>query len=232
MTKSKYVNGCLVYYDDYEHRWIKAIGPNVREWEMRFGSDFTTAKEYTNTQIGTSPTTQGITAGVRAAMLSTTTEYQGAQLQVVGTPFAIASGKPLYFGCKYTLDEATQSDFLVGLAEKDTTLLATSSAHALNFAEGIIFAKLDGVTTINAIARTGSANTSTSVSTAMDAVAHVYEFLYNGTTLSFYFDGIEVVSGIATGWPTAVLSPSIALMSGTTTALNGLISWMRCIQLT
>jgi hypothetical protein len=231
MTKSKFINGYQVFYDDYEHRWVKAIGPAAREWELRYGADFTTAKEFTNTQIGTSPTTQGITAGVRAAMLTTTTEYQGGQLQVVGTPFAIASGKPLYFGCKFAVDGATESDFLCGLAEKDTTLLATSSAHALNFAEGIVFAKLDGVTTINAIARTGSANTSTSVSTAMDTSAHVYEFLYNGTTLSFYFDGLEVVTGIATGWPTAVLSPSIALMSGTTTALNGQIHWMRCIQL-
>jgi hypothetical protein len=231
MTKNKFVNGYQVFYDDYEHRWVKAIGPSAREWELRYGADFTTAKEFTNTQIGTSPTTQGVTAGVRAAMLTTTTEYQGGQLQVVGTPFAIASGKPLYFGCKFEVDGATESDFLCGLAEKDTTLLATSSAHALNFAEGIIFAKLDGVTTINAIARTGSANTSNTVSTALDTSAHVYEFLYDGTTLSFYFDGSAVVSGITTGWPTAVLSPSIALMSGTTTALNGKIHWMRCIQL-
>jgi len=226
MVHSKYVNGYLVYYDDYEHRWLKAIGPAAREWEMRYGTDFTTAKEYTNTQIGTSPTTQGITAGIRAAMLTTTTEYQGAQLQVVGTPFQIASGKPFYFGAKVSVDQATESDFFVGLAELDTTLLATSSAHALNHTNSVAFFKKDGATATLA----GTVTAGATVAAAFTTGDHIYEIMFDGTAMHFYYDA-SLVSTITSGWPTVVLSPSIALMSGTTTALHGLVSWMRCIQL-
>jgi len=228
MTKSKYVNGYQVYYDDYDFRWVKAIGPAPREWEMRYGSDFTTAKEYTVTVIGGADAiTQGITAGVRAAIATAATENNGVNVQVVGTPFQIASGKPFYFGAKIACDQATQSDILVGLASTDTTIIA---AHAVTVANGVYFYKDDGATAITANANIATVVSSATVGTAMDTSAHIYEIYFDGTTLYFYFDG-GLVTSMTSGWPTAVITPSIATMAGTTTAVNTLVHWMRAIQL-
>ena len=228
MTKSKFVNGCQVYYDDYENRWVKAIGPNVREWEMRLGSDFTTAKEYTVTVVGgADAVTQGILAGSRAAIATAATENNGVNIQVVGTPFQLESGKPCYFGVKMSASQATESDILVGLASTDTSLVA---AHAITVANGVFFYKDDGATAITTNAMKASVNSAATVGTAMDTSKHVYEILFDGTSLSFFFDS-ALVNTITTGWPTDVVTPSIAVMAGTTTAVTSQVEWMRCIQL-
>ncbi|MCK9570444.1 hypothetical protein M0R72_15965 [Candidatus Pacearchaeota archaeon] len=228
MTKSKFVNGCQVYYDDYENRWVKAIGPNVREWEMRLGSDFTTAKEYTVTVVGgVDAVTQGILAGSRAAIATAATENNGVNIQVVGTPFQLESGKPCYFGVKMSASQATESDILVGLASTDTSLIA---AHAITVINGCFFYKDDGATAITTNAMKASVNSAATVGTAMDTSKHVYEILFDGTSLSFFFDS-ALVNTITTGWPTAVITPSVAVMAGTTTAVTSQIEWMRCIQL-
>jgi hypothetical protein len=232
MTKSKWVNGYQVYYDDYEHRWVKAVGPSAREWEMRIGADFTSGAEYTATVIdvgaGTSLVTQAITAGDRALITTAQNENDSCELQVVGTPFQIASGKPFYFGCKFSMAEATQSDFMVGLASKDTNIIA---AHAIALADdGVYFYKLDAGTSILAASEKGGVVSTTAVGTAMDTSKHIYEIDFDGNALHFYFDGF-LVSTMTSGWPTVVLSPSIAYAAGAAGGQTAKIEWMRCIQL-
>jgi hypothetical protein len=227
MVKSKWVNGYLVYYDDYDFRWVDAIGPAARKWEMRYGTDFTTAAEYTNTQAGTSPTTQSTTAGNRALMTTGGTENNGCNLQVVGTPFQIASAKPFYFGAKVAISDATQSDFAVGLASLDTSIFA---AHAVTVINCAMFSKLDGTTSILASTIKASVVGADTVGTAMDTSKHVYEIYFDGTTLYYYFDA-GLVSSMTSGWPTVVLSPSIALMAGEAAAKTADVEWMRMIQL-
>jgi hypothetical protein len=232
VTKSKFVNGYQVYYDEYEHRWVKAFGPAAREWEMRIGTDFTTAIEYTVTYIdvgaGTSSFAQAITAGDRALVTTAQNENDGCQLQVVGTPFQIASNKPFYFGAKVSISDATQSDFLVGLASKDTNLIA---AHAVAIADdGVYFYKLDAGTSIVAAAEKAGTVSTAAVGTAMDTSKHIYEIDFDGTSMHFYFDG-ALVTTMTSGWPTVVLSPSFALAAGEAAEKTAKIEWMRCIQL-
>jgi hypothetical protein len=227
MTKSKFVNGYQVYYDDYDFRWTKAIGPAAREWEMRLGTDFTTGAEYTNTQAGTSPTVQAITAGDRALLTTGGTENNGCNLQVVGTPIQIASGKPFYFGAKVSISDATETDFLVGLASTDTSIFA---AHAITVINCAAFSKIDGGTAILASTIKASSVSAATVGTVMDTAKHIYEIYFDGTTLYYYFDA-GLVTSMTSGWPTVVLTPSIALMAGAAAAKTALVEWMRCIQL-
>lgn len=231
MVGSRWVNGYQVYYDDYEYRWVRAIGPAPREWELRFGTDFTTGCEFTNTPVeigaGDSVTSQAITAGDRMLMTNAGNENDGCNIQVVGTPFQIASGKPFYFGCKASISDATESDFFVGLAEKDTTIFA---AHAVTIGNGVYFSKLDAVTAITANAEIATVVSATTVGTAMDTSKHTYEIYFDGTNMYFYFDA-ALVSQIASGWPTVVLSPSISLMNGAAAVKTATVEWMRCIQL-
>lgn len=233
MIGSKYVNGALVYYDTYDYRWLHAVGPTVREWEMRFGTDFTTACEYTvtavNTGGGTSTIAQGITAGIRAIITTDDADNDAINCQVVGTPFQLASGHPLYFGWKGTINEATQSDLLVGLATKDTTLIA---AHALNVVDdGIYLYKLDNTTAIYGACEKAGTVAATVCGTVMDTSAHTYEIFYDGVgAISFYFDGGLIVNA-SSGWPTVVLSPSLFFATGSAAVKTCTTEWMRVIQL-
>lgn len=230
---SKPVNGNLVYYDDYDFRWVRAVGPDVRSWEMRMGTDFTTACEYTVTAIntggGTSTIAQGITAGIRSIITTDDADNDSINLQVVGTPFQLASGHPLYFGWKGTINEATQSDLLVGMATKDTTLIA---AHALNVVDdGIYFYKLDNTTVIYGAYEKAGTVGATASATAMDTSAHIYEIFYDGVgTISYYVDGSLVVQA-ASGYPTVVLSPSLFFATGSAAVKTCTTEWMRVIQL-
>jgi len=233
MISSKYVNGALVYYDTYDYRWLHAVGPTVREWEMRFGCDFTTAMEYTVTAIntggGTSTIAQGITAGDRALITTDDADNDSINLQVVGTPFQLASGHPLYFGAKVSINEATESDLLVGMATKDTTLIA---AHALNVVDdGIYFYKLDHTTDIYGAYEKAGTVGATASGTAMDTSKHIYEIFYDGVgVISYYLDGGLVVQA-ASGYPTVVLSPSLFFATGSAAVKTCSAEWIRCIQL-
>jgi hypothetical protein len=234
--KSKFVNHAggqaLVFYDESnEARWLDAIGPNVRKWEMRYGSDFTTAKEYTLTVIGTTPTVaQGATAGVRAIITTTATQYDSAQIQVVGTPFQFAAGYPCYFGASLAFDSATLSDFYVGLVSTDTTIL-TAAANTLDIAaSGAGFYAL-GTGTVYAHNEIHANEVATASAIALDTNAHIYEFLYDGASgIDFFMDG-TLVSRATTYIPTVVLTPSIALKASTGAARIGYVNWMRAIQL-
>jgi len=234
MIKSRMIGSSLVFYDDLDYRFVRAYGPDVRHWEMRYGSDFTTAKEYTVTYIdvgaGTSLFTQAVTAGDRCLITTAQNENDSCELQVVGTPFQLASGHPLYFGAKVSIADATQSDFLVGLASKDTNLIAT---HAVTIADdGVYFYKLDGVTAIYAAEEKAGTVAATAVGTAMDTSKHIYEIYWDGVgAISYYFDGGDPVVQATSGYPTVVLSPSLALAAGAAAAKTGLVEWMRCIQL-
>jgi len=230
---SKHVNGNLVYYDDYDNRWVDAEGPDVRKWEMKIGENFTTGARYTvtavNTGGGTSTIAQGITAGIRAIITTDDADNDAINAQLVGTPFQLASGHPLYFGWKGTINEATQSDLLIGLATKDTTLIA---AHALNVVDdGVYFYKLDNTVAIyGASEKTGTVGT-VAVATSMDVSAHIYEFFYDGVgAITYYFDGTQV-GQITSGYPTVVLSPSLFFATGSAAVKTCTTEWMRVIQL-
>lgn len=232
MIKSKYVGSTLVYYDDFDYRFVRAVGPDVRSWEMRFGEDFTTAKEFTVTYVdvgaGTTSIAQAVTAGDRALLTNAGNENDGTNLQVIGTPFALAAGHPLYFGAKLSISDATQSDLLVGLANTDTTLMA---AHALNVSsDGVYFYKVDGGTVAVAGALKAAAASSVNSATAVTTSKMLYEIYWDGSTLYFYHDG-SLVTSMANGYPTAVLCPSLYFANGEAVAKTAKVEWMRCIQL-
>lgn len=187
----------------------------------------------TVTQVGTNTIVNSLTAGNWLTLTTGGTEYNGINAQVKGENFKLVAGKPLYFGAKLSINDATESDLFIGLAETNTVLLATSSAHGIGGSniEGAFFAKLDAVTAITA--RTYEANAQTNsftVGTAIDTNAHIYEIVWDGVSqLTFYFDGVIV--GCCTGTlPNGDLTPSINVRAGSAAARVCEISWLRCFQ--
>lgn len=222
----------LVFHaEGNESRWYDAIGAGTRKWEMRYGSDFTTAKEYTYVEIGAGGAiTQGITAGVRAAVITDVNKWDSAQIQVVGTPFQLAVGKPAYFGCSMAMDSASLGDWFVGMGSTDDTIF-TAGADTLDVAASAVgFYGLANTTIVayNEIHADIVTTNATAIQTTGD---RVYEFVYDGVSgIDFFLDGV-LVARHTTFIPTVVLTPSFALKASSAAARKATINWMRAIQL-
>ena len=98
-----------------------------------------------------------------------------------------------YFRCKFNIDDATQSDIVAGLE----SIVADPHAPA----EGIVFVKADGATSIDIQSVVGS--TVEQSATLDTALADATEI-----TLEFYWDGVDRVYYGANGTPQGFLDLS------------------------
>lgn len=215
-------------------RWFDAWGPGV----CKFIEDFThtpfasadTLAAWTTTLVetGTGETTVALTAGATGGALLITTdnlENDGANLQLQGEAFQAAAGKELYFGIKFQVSEATQSDFLFGLCITDTDLLG-------GMTDGIYFRKVDSSTTCNFVLETGSAETATTALTVAAATDYILEFYFNGVNVDFWVNGVLGTQPVTTNLPqTEYLTPSIHFLTGSGAAITCSIDWIRAIQI-
>lgn len=219
-------NALGIVDSSYPFRWLDAWG----DVEKAIVDDVWKADEFTVTATGTSPITASAVSGAVALITSGASDFDGDNIQVVGSRFSLASGKPLYFGAKLTISEATQSDLLVGLCGIDTTLTAASSAHAIDVgASGAFFSKLDAVTAAHFKTYVTATETNTAAALTMDTSAHIYEMYWDGYKLFGYVDGV-IVGTFTASIPTAVLTPSIAFRAGSAGAKTCTVHWMRAIQ--
>ena len=213
--------------DRSPHRILDAFG-DVEKCKI---DEVYKADELTITATGTSPVAASLLPGAIALITTGSDEYDGDNIQVVGSRFKLDAGKPAYFGAKLTISDATQSDLLVGLCGVDTTLTAASSAHAVAVsAGGVFFSKLDAVTA--GFFKTYSTGTEKNSAAAftMDTSAHTYEFYFDGYKLYGYFDGALIATFTDT-ITTEVLTPSISFRTGATAAITCTVHWMRAFQL-
>jgi hypothetical protein len=235
-TSSKFVKHTggetLVFHDSAnDASWTDAIGLNTRKWEMRNGTNFETAKEYTVTVIGTTPTiVQGVTAGVKALVTTSATQFDSLNLQVVGTPFQLAAGHPCYFGAKVAFDSATLGDWFLGLCSTDTTIFAAGS-DALDVDASCAGFYGSASSVVNAYNEIHANGVTTASATALTTDAHTFEFVYDGVDGIDYFHNGVLVGRHTTYIPTVVMTPSFALKASTGVARIARIQWMKTIQL-
>ena len=235
-TSSKFVKHTggetLVFHESgNESRWYDAIGANARKWEMRYGSDFTTACEYTVTVIGTTPTiVQDVAAGSRALITTSGTKWDELEMQVVGTPFQLAAGYPCYFGAKLAMDSATLGDWFIGLCSTDTTIFAAGS-DALDVAASCAGFYGSASSVVNAYNEIHANGVTTASATALTTSDMIFEFVYDGVDGIDFFHNGALVGRHATYIPTVVMTPSIAVKASSGAARIAQVKWMRCIQL-
>lgn len=208
----------------YANRWLDAKG----DCHKFILNDTWMADAWTVTATGTSPIAASLVADAVALITSGGSDFDGDNIQHVGSRFKLEAGKPLYFGAKLTINEATQSDLVVGLFGIDTTLTAATSTHALAVgAGGIGFTKIDNVTA-GYFKNFNTATESASIAAfTCDTSAHIYEIIWDGSLAWGYYDGTLIGSMAAT---TEVLTPSIAFRTGSAAAKTCTIHWVRCIQ--
>lgn len=229
---TKWVNSNLVYYDG--QRWLDAIGPTVCKFIEDFvGTPFSAADTpagWTVTLVegGAGESTVALTDGAGGLLLITTdaAENDGANLQVTNEAFKLASGKPCYFGIKFKVSEATQSDFLVGLCIADTDLLG-------GMTDGVYFRKADGSTDVKFVLEKDSTETeSSAVATATADTYVTLEFFFDGTNVDCYVDGTLQTRLAMTNLPDdEELTPSIQYLAGSVNAKTMTVDWIRAIQL-
>lgn len=237
MVTTKSVRNALVYYDDrYENRWLEAIGSNVVKWELPVGvpKDDTTndPSEFVNTEGGTNTILSSTTVGDRLIITTGGTEYNGVNLQVHGSAFKLESGLPLYFGARIAMQNGAKGDYLIGLCEVDTTLLATATAHGLAVTDdGVYFYQLNDATAMIFVNELGGVEgaIATGVTTGSGAY-HDYEFYWDGSVLYVYVDGV-LVGSVASGLADQALTPSINVRAGDDGAEILYVQWMKAIQI-
>lgn len=208
----------------FPNRWLDAFG-DINKAIVEFYE----SANWTTTATGTSPVTNSIVPDAAFLITTAATEYAGDNMQRLGSRFKLESAKPLYFGCRATLSDATQSDFLVGMCGIDTTLTNAASSHAVAVgAGGAFFSKLDGSTAINFKTYTTATEQNTASVGTMDTVVHDYEFLWDGYKLTAYIDKVAVAVFTA-NVTSEVLTPSICFRAGEAAAKTCTIHWLRAI---
>jgi hypothetical protein len=231
-VNSRYINGALAYYDGHRKRIIDAIGGDVVKYVNDFvalhGTD-ATLDEWTITLVEAGASESTVTAGVggNGGLLITTdaNEDDGVNMQLKGEAFKFEVDKPLYFGAKLKMSEATQSDIFIGLAITDTTILG-------GVTDSIGFLKADGSTALSFDVNKDSTATNTAaVHTVVADTAFIAEFYWDGSTLEAFINGVSVATPVTTNLPNdEELTPSIHFLAGATVAKTCEIDWIRVIK--
>jgi hypothetical protein len=232
-THSKRVLGNLVFYDTNQQRWIDAVGADVTKFMLN--TAYMADDDTTGDLSGFTHTAVEVGAGNSTAVLADNTllittaanDDDGVNLQVKGEAFDLASGNYTYFGINFQASEATQSDFLVGLCITDTTLLG-------GMTDGIYFECLDASTDINFVLEKDSTETTSAsaVGTFADATNITLEFLFDGTNVDAFVDGVVQTRLAVTNLPdNEQLTPSIHFLTGAASAETMTVNWLRTIQI-
>ena len=233
-TKIKYLhNAAVLYNDDQPWRWFDAFGPSVCKHVTHFESlpmeAANNPSDWTATLVNAS--TVALAANARGGHMVITTagaDNDGVNMQMVGESYSFVGQYPLYFGIKFQISEATQSDFLVGMAITDTDLVTAVT-------DGVYFRKVDGSTVVEFVLEKDSLETATACDVAAADTWVTYEFYYDGINISAYVDDELIVTFDATAVTNMPddedLTPSIHMLTGDNAAETMTVDWLRVIQI-
>lgn len=229
--------GNLLYIDKAAHRRriIDAIGPDVIKYLNDFvrgpGVDAALDNDWTVTRVegGAGESTATLTDVAGGALLLTTdaAENDGLNMQALGESFHLgATGiRGLYFGARFKVSDATESDFFIGLCDTDTDILGGAD-------DSIGFRKVDGSTAVSFVMEKATAETTLAAFTC-DTGYHTVEFYYDGdeATLEVFVDGVSLGTVATTNLPDEEQRVSIQFLTGTTAIKTMTVDWINVIQI-
>lgn len=158
--------------------------------------------------------TSALGAGDGGLLVLTTDALDNDAIQIQNTvaSFLMASGKQAFFRCRLKIEDATQSDLLVGLAALDSTVFDVT--------DGIFFQKDDGDALVDFYvqkdASTGRTSTVGITSMANDTFIEL-AWHYDGSQwVTAYVNGVLTarLSAASTYLPDTVLTPTVAYRAG------------------
>lgn len=231
------IAGNLVYIDKAGHlkRYVDAIGPDVIKYLNDFtrgpGVDAAVDNEWTVTRVeaggGESTAALGDVAGGALVITTDANENDGINMQALGEAFAPASTgiRRLYFGARFKISDATQSDFFIGLSDTNTTILAAGD-------DLIGFRKVDGSTAVSFVTEKATVETTLAAYTC-DTGYHVVEFFYDAdsASLEVFVDGVSLGFVALTNLPDEELRVSVHFLAGEAAAKTMTIDWINVVQI-
>lgn len=183
-------------------------------------NDFDTyaAGDWTVTAVGTGTSALSSVDGGILLVSPSAADNDGRQHQLPYNGFTMVAGKRAFFKARFALSDVTQSDFLIGLAAVDTTLLGATGGDGVT--DGIFFYKDDGAATLNISCQkdttTGQVQ-ATAIATLVTATYIEVAWAYNGINeLAYFIDEVKkgTLDASSTYLPDTPLSVSFALLNG------------------
>jgi len=240
-VKQKDVHNALVFYDGtLTHRWYDAIGPGVIKYLQEFACwphDDTTLDptEWTDTvvEVGAGTSTAVITDLAGGALLITTAgnENDGWSMQLgnaAGESIKLeSSDKALYVGARFAINDADQTDILIGVTVTDTAVLGAVT-------DGMYFRSVDESAVIYFVTEKDSVESSTALATMTDDAYLIAEFLYLDGTVKAYANGVEITStadSAATFPDNEELRLTVEFLTGEAVANTCTVDWLRMIHI-
>jgi len=158
----------------------------------------------TTVEIGTGSATEALTSADGGVLLLTNAANDNDfdSLQWAGgtgstyESYLFDASKDFFFKCRVKINDATQSEMIVGMHIADTTPVAGIS-------DGIYFFKDDGSTTVSLVVTKNSTATTTSAGTMADDTWTTLGFYYSTKDRKFYIykDNVHVGTSVNTNAP-------------------------------
>lgn len=157
--------------------------------------DYYNAADWTVTEVGVAVQVLDNIDGGNLLLTNAGADDNSNFLQKVGESFLFQTGKKLWFDCLIEVNDAIQSDVVIGLQITDTSPLSVT--------DGVYFIKADGAATFDFVVVKGGTSTITSaVSTLSSATFKRLSFFYNGIDKITIFDnGVAVAASVTTNLP-------------------------------
>lgn len=230
---TRHERGHLIYWDTHRKRVVGVQGPDVISYELKpehlnattvDPSGFTT----TVVEVGAGTTEFDVSdaEGYIGRITCAANENDGGSYQLLGENIVFDGDHSSYFGLRFAINDADQTDFLFGACITDTALLGGLS-------DGMYFESLDGGASVSFTAEKDSNETqSDSLGTITDATDMTVEFYWDGTKVEAFIDGAQVVAPTtpANLPDNEALRLSLEFLTGEATANTMDVAWMRFYQ--
>jgi len=240
-TETAEIRQAIVYRShEYPFRLYDAFGEGVTKYVTQFQSlpadDATTdPTEFVNTvvEVGAGNSTAVINDTSGGALIITTAanENDGYSMQLgnanTGEWVDLSGPTVCYFGVQFQVNDADQTDVLLGVAVTDTAILG-------GVTDGLYFRSVDESAVLNFVLEKDSVESSTAVATLTDAADVTAEWYYDGTDVTAYINGTEVASVARTdaSFPNdELMRLSMEFLTGEAVANTCTIKWVRLIQI-
>jgi len=225
--------------------WLKGVAAAFKTWRtivVKYLQDFNgiptddqtgMPTEFTYTLVGTSTFAVTDVAGCAGLFTSDTSADDGVKLQLgdekagAGEGVSFAADYPTYFGCEFAVNDADQTDVLLGFVTTDTTALDGADT-------GLYFRSIDEATGLYLVLEKDTEETTTSCATLTDGGYVTAEFLYFDHNVEVYIDGTltATVADSDANFPDdELLRLTIEFLTGDTSANTLTMKWIRYIQI-
>tara|TARA_R110000868_G_scaffold398941_1_gene672396 strand:+ start:319 stop:1041 length:723 start_codon:yes stop_codon:yes gene_type:complete len=195
--------------------------------------EYVVTSRWTETKVGAGTVAVTDVDGGAILITNAAADDDSVFVQKLGESFLLASGKKVFFEARFTVSDATQSDWIFGLYITDTTPLAASGDGVT---DGIFFQKDDGDTNIDFYVQNNTTTgqlTTTAITTASAAATFMrLAFFFDGKRyVHVYKDGVELsvvdlTATLATYLPDTELTIGFGIQNGEAVAKTMTIDYV------